>query len=156
MMAFWELMVRQAKKAKEEAKQIERLRWLSGCWQMDQEGRRVVEQWTDHRGGLLLGTSRTIRDDRAVEYEFSAIMVDSTGKLVYRAHPARQQPATFDATSVTDTEITFTKPTHDFPTSISYRRRGGDSLIATIQGPSSGGEKRVVFPYRRAVCDTTS
>ena len=135
-----------------QGKQIQRVRWLAGCWQLAEGQRRVVEQWTDDRGGLMLGTSRTFRGESVVEYEFSAIRADSAGRLTFEAHPARQAPATFAAASINDTSMTFTNPAHDFPTSISYARRGGDSAIATIEGPGSAGPRRIVFAYRRIAC----
>jgi hypothetical protein len=134
-----------------QSKQIHQVRWLAGCWQLDDSQRevRVVEQWTDNRGGLMLGTSRTFKGQTVTEYEFSAIGADSTGRLSYEARPARQAPATFALASITETSVTFTNPAHDFPTSISYARRGGDSAVATIEGP---GGKQILFAYRRITC----
>jgi hypothetical protein len=136
-----------------QAKEYQKLRWLTGCWEARKGDQRIVEQWTDSRGGLLLGTSRTFRAGRVVEFEFSAIIPDSDGKLEYQAYPGHKLAASFALAALTDTSISFTNPKHDFPATITYARRGSDSVVAWIEGSSDGGPKRILFPYKRMVCD---
>lgn len=60
--------------------------------------------------------------------------------------------AVFPASEVTDSSVVFENAEHDFPQRIGYRRVGGDSLVAWIEGTAGGKARRVEFPYRRAAC----
>ncbi len=136
-----------------QVKDYQRLRWLTGCWEARKGDQRIVEQWTDSRGGLLLGTSRTFRGGQVTEFEFSAIIPDSDGKLEYQAYPGHKPAASFALATITDTSISFSNPRKVFPATITYARHGSDSVVASIEGPADNGPKRVLFPYKRVACD---
>jgi hypothetical protein len=130
---------------------IMQLAWLAGCWEQ-RTGRQIVEeQWTRPRGGLMLGTGRTLRGDSLVEYEQVRIE-ERNGRLVYAAQPSGQAPADFTGIVVSDSAVTFENPTHDFPQRVMYRRAGPDSLVARIEGSRHGTIRGVDFPYRRVAC----
>lgn len=127
------------------------LDWLTGCWERRTANGLVEEHWSWPAGGMLLGFSRTVRDNRVVEYEF--VRIYSAGDtLVYDAQPSRQARAEFRATGPFDPEIVFANPAHDFPQRIRYKRVGADSLIARIEGTRNGQERGIDFPYRRVAC----
>jgi len=103
------------------------------------------------RGGVMLGMSRTVRNDSLIEFEH--VRIERRGAdLYYVASPARQATAEFKATAMTDSSITFENPAHDFPRKIVYRRQGADSLVASIEGPRGGTTRTIAFPYRRVGC----
>jgi len=129
---------------------IERIRWLSGCWESVDPARGVEEQWMAPRGGTMLGAGRTIRGDRLVEYELVLIREDG-GRLAYEAHPSGQPSATFLANEVTGTRVVFENLEHDFPQRVGYELTG-ETLNAWIEGTRGGTTKRIDFPYRRATC----
>jgi Domain of unknown function (DUF6265) len=124
--------------------------WMSGCWALTRDGRRVMEQWTPPEGGTLMGLSRTVANGRTVEYEFLLIRSGASG-LEYVAKPSGQAEAVFTATRVSATEAIFENPAHDFPKRITYKR-DGDSLIAAIDGPMNGQPRRIEYPYAKADC----
>ena len=74
------------------------------------------------------------------------------GSWQYWAYPSGQAPTTFAATSANADSVTFENPEHDFPQSITYRRRP-DSLVASIQGEGSSGYRQIFFAYRRIPCE---
>ena len=121
--------------------------WLRGCWRMTRGATVVEERWSDLQGGVLLGTSRTVRDGRAVEYEFSRITVEGDA-LDFHASPSGQTPATFRAISRTADSVVFANPQHDFPKLVVYKRVGADSLHAWVEG----GSRRFNFHYGRIAC----
>ena len=129
-----------------------RLRWLAGCWEMKSGTRLVEERWTTPRGGLLLGTSRTSRNDSIIEFEQIRIETRPAG-VFFVASPSRQATAEFTATALLDSIAVFENPAHDFPKKVSYRKVGKDSLIASIEGPRGGQTRTIAFPYRRVSCD---
>jgi hypothetical protein len=130
---------------------IDRLDWLSGCWQRRNQTRVVDEQWMAPRGGTMLGMSRSVRGDTLVEFEQLRIY-ERKGRLVFAAAPSGQTPSEFESVSVTDSSVTFENATHDFPQRVLYRLVRPDSLHARIEGTVRGQARAVDFPYRRAVC----
>jgi hypothetical protein len=94
---------------------------------------------------------RTVRGDSLVEYEVVVIR-ERENALVYEAHPSGQTPATFTATTVSDSAVVFENPSHDFPQKVGYRRAGPDSLMGYIEGSIGGRQRHIEFPYARARC----
>ncbi len=138
--------------AQHKASPVQHLSWIAGCWRQTTGNRVVDEQWMAPRGGMMIGMSRTVRDDTVlVEYE-QLRMTDRGTSVVYHAEPSGQTPTDFVAAGVGDTIVTFSNPQHDFPQRIIYRRRGADSLIARIEGTRGGVMRGVDFPYARVAC----
>jgi len=136
--------------------QIAGVSWLQGCWALVSPQQRVIEeQWMAPRARTMLGMGRTVRGDSLTEFEVVVIR-ESGPTLVYEAHPSGQAPATFTASSVSDSGVVFENPAHDFPQRVGYRRIGRDSLIGFIEGTVRGSRRRIEFPYARARCYTAS
>lgn len=138
--------------AKFQAGPLDKLAWLSGCW----EGRRgttvTIEMWMPPAGMLMLGASRTVTGDKVREFE--QLRLTWTGdSLVYHAEPSGQQPTDFKGGAPTENGFAVMNPAHDFPTKISYTRRGTDSLVARIEGPGPNGTtKGIDYPMKRVSC----
>ena len=130
---------------------VEQLGWLTGCWELRTPTRIVEESWMRPRAGTMLGMGRTVVRDSMTEHEATLIRV-TNGKLAYHANPSGQRPTTFPAIVVTADSVIFEAPEHDFPQRVGYARRGADSLIAWIEGTSSGRTRRIPFPYKRVTC----
>jgi hypothetical protein len=123
--------------------------WLSGCWQMTRGAEVVDEQWMAPRGGIMLGMARSVRGDRVLSTESTAIRVRD-GTLVYEANPSGQTPTTFTATATTAARVVFENPAHDYPRRLGYERQGPDAVLAWIDDGAGG--KRVEYPFTRAAC----
>lgn len=135
-----------------QARPMENVSWLPGCWELSIGARRVLEQWAVGTGGAELnGTSVTTVNGVERESEKIRIYV-SSDTLVYAAHPSRQAPAEFRARASSAVETIFENLAHDFPQRIIYRRSGADSLIASIEGERGGQMRRVAFPFKRIDC----
>ena len=132
---------------------IDRLAWLAGCWQQEQAGRVIQEQWMAPLGGAMLGMSRTVGGGKTIDHEFMRIE-DQAGLLVYIAMPSGQKEASFKQTELTDTGIVFANPAHDFPQRILYRLAEPGSLMARIEGTENGKPGGVDFPMKRVACVT--
>ena len=102
----------------------------------------------------MLGTGRTVRDGKTVEYEF-VVVREENGQLAYEAHPSGQPSAVFRASAVDAARVVFENPEHDFPQRVGYERRGADSVLAWIDGKQNGESRRIEFPYTRVPCSTT-
>ena len=129
---------------------IEQLAWLQGCWEAKTASGVVEEHWTAPAGRSMVGLSRTVRAGELAAYEL-VVLRERGVRLAYIAHPSGQPAAEFLSTAVSGDSAVFENPAHDFPQRIGYRRQGA-SLLAWIEGTSSGKARRVEFPYRRVPC----
>jgi hypothetical protein len=130
---------------------IDRVSWLQGCWEMKSGQTIIEEHWMAPRGGTMIGSGRTVRDNRLVEYEL-VILREQDGQLAYEAHPSGQSPAVFMSNEITGSTVVFENSTHDFPQRVGYRRDGRDALLAWVEGTVNGQSRRIEFPYRRIAC----
>lgn len=112
---------------------VDELAWMSGNWLFERGGRWTSEQWSDPRGGVMLGYSRSGRGGALREWEFIRIAPDADGTLAYHAQPGGRAPVVFRLVSRGrgGTSVTFENPQHDFPQRIRYLR-DGPVMTATI------------------------
>ncbi len=134
------------------AQTVDRLHWLTGCWQAIDGQPGSGEFWTSSAGGSLFGISRTVHNGETVAHEFMEIRAVGS-RVVFVAHPSGQKPATFEMTAAGVDQVIFENLKHDFPQRISYKRQSENRLVAAIEGPaSSGGTKHIEFPFTRSSC----
>ncbi|HJQ66723.1 MAG TPA: DUF6265 family protein [Gemmatimonadales bacterium] len=134
-----------------QARPIDRVGWLQGCWIQTSPQRTIEEHWMPPRGNSMIGMGRTVRGDSLVEFE--VVVVRERGSdLVYEAHPSGQPSAEFVAESLGVASVLFANPAHDFPQRVGYRRVSADSLVGWIEGTMGGQNRRIEFPYRRTAC----
>ena len=103
------------------------LTWLSGCWQNTDGDAREV--WSEPESGLYFGYAVTLNDGELVFFE--QMRIDPGPVPTFNAYPAGRGPSAFPALEISDTDITFANPDHDYPQKIRYFR-DGDQLKATI------------------------
>ena len=134
-----------------DASALARVGWLTGCWAGSAGTEAVEEHWLPLRAGTLVGAGRATRDDRTTSVELMVIRMHRD-TLAFHAFPVGQAPALFPAESVTDSAVVFANPAHDFPQRITYRRVGGDSLVARIEGPGDDGPRGFDYHLHRVAC----
>jgi hypothetical protein len=149
----WPLTHRQAL----QVTSLEQLTWFTGCWAYTSPRVVIEEHWTSPAGGSMLGMSRTLRrnpaGDSTIAWEFIRLFARGVD-LVYAAQPHNQPAAEFVSEKVSDGEVVFANPAHDFPQRIIYRRVGNDSLRARIEGTQAGRTRGSDFSYARVACDS--
>ena len=138
------------------AQKIERVAWLTGCWEVNTTtaqgaSRKSIERWAAPTGGEMTGFSRTSINGVPRESEKLRIFF-SGDTIVYEAIPGGQTLTLFKAATFTDREIVFANPEHDFPQRIVYTRVGKDSLIARIEGDRAGRRQPVSYPFKKVEC----
>jgi len=52
-----------------QARPIDKVAWLQGCWIQTSPRRTIEEQWMAPRGNSMMGMGRTVSGDSLVEYE---------------------------------------------------------------------------------------
>ena len=129
---------------------IDRVAWLTGCWEYSSGSRIVEEHWMAPRAHTMIGVGRTVQGEKLIEHE-SVVIREQDGQLAYEAHPSGQAPAVFLSQTIGDREIVFENLQHDFPQRVGYKRNG-ERLHAWVEGPRNGQTRRVEFPYTRVAC----
>jgi hypothetical protein len=129
------------------------VRWLNGCWALEDGKRRVEEQWTASGGVLMVGSGHEYAKPKGnlVESELTRIEFLG-GRLVYIAAPSSQPADSFAAIEASGSRVVFENAKHDFPQRIGYERVAPDSVLAWVEGTEGGNPRRVEYPYHRARC----
>jgi len=121
--------------------------WLAGAWLAElPDGQWVEEWWSAAKAGLMLGAGRSGKGEAVDWWEQTRIELHD-GKPRFCALPKGQSGACFPATKMTESEVVFENPAHDFPTRVAYRREGAE-LIAEISGPNGANAQRLRFRRR--------
>ncbi|MBY0300662.1 MULTISPECIES: DUF6265 family protein [Sphingomonas] len=126
---------------------LDDLSWMTGHWLECTPRGEAMETWSDARGGVMLGFSKSIRGTRT-DWELARIEPRPEG-IVFATSPKGQPAATFAAVSITTGEALFEARDHDFPQRVIYRR-DGDRLTGRIEGTIAGKPRAVEWHYRRA------
>lgn len=58
-------------------------------------------------------------------------------------------PVRFAAKTISENQLVFENPQHDFPQIIAYTKITSDSLIAEISGTKNGQKRKQTFPMKR-------
>jgi hypothetical protein len=135
------------------AQPVEQMAWLAGCWQGQFGEPGTIEQWLAPAGGSMLGMSRTIKQDKMVDYEFMRVSRLPDGVLAFVPQPSGRAPTTFRLVRLGEAEAVFENPEHDFPQRITYARPGESRLSASIEGVRNGATRRIEFTFLRVSCD---
>lgn len=133
------------------------LGWLSGCWAYDGRAPGSGEYWMPPAGGSMLAVSRTIKGERTAGFEYLRIAELDENSIALFASPSGKAPVRFDLVSLTDNEVMFENPEHDFPQRIIYRlgeTNLGDTrtLLGRIEGLSDGAPVAIEFPMTSVDC----
>lgn len=126
---------------------VDDLGWMSGRWQSDSAGRWTEESWSAPRGGAMLGTSRSGREEVMREFEFLRIQAGQDGVPVYHAQPGGRTPVGFRLVASDAASATFENPAHDYPQRIRYVRTG-DAMVATISAIDGSNAMSWTFQRR--------
>jgi len=112
--------------------------WLAGDWETRYATPYVEEHWTGPAGGAMLGTSRAIRDNKMVEFEFMRLEARADG-IFYMPQPFGKPPVDFKFTPTVNHEAVFANPGHsDHLKKITYRKNRDGTLTARIEGENNG------------------
>jgi hypothetical protein len=130
------------------------LKWMVGCWAQDGQDPGSVELWIAPVGGSMLGMNRTVTDGRTVAFEYLRIVEREDGGITLVASPSGQETARFQLVSMSEREVTFENPDHDFPQRIIYRLIDRSRLHGRIEGLIDGEERSADFPMTRMQCDS--
>jgi hypothetical protein len=127
---------------------IKNVQWIAGNWvgtRGTNNATAIEERWSPPSGGAMLATSRTVRAERMVAFEFLRIVERESG-LVYIAQPNGSPPIEFVLTEVSPTKAVFANPRHDSPQRIVYELT--DTGLSASIGYTKGG-RPTRFDFKR-------
>jgi hypothetical protein len=122
--------------------------WMAGTWMTEDGAEWADEVWTDPRGEIMLGVSRTGFGSELKMWEVAQIRVKKDGKISYFAQPLGKAHTEFPLVLISAEAIEFANPAHDYPQRIRYWRQG-KLLMAEIS--KLDGSKAVRWNYRPVV-----
>ncbi|WP_141096164.1 DUF6265 family protein [Lacimicrobium sp. SS2-24] len=126
--------------------------WLAGCWSADNQEAGSGEHWMRPAGGMMLGMSQTVKNQKTVSYEYMRIVAEDSGQLTFVAMPLNQEETVFTLRTFTHNQLVFENPGHDFPQRILYEAVGDNKLHARIVGTRNASERSVDFYFTRQAC----
>ena len=121
------------------------LAFMAGCWEgrfnaRDGSQGVIEEHYTAPSENVMLGTTRYLLGDRAVQFELTTITLGDQG-VVLLPYPGGTASADgFRLTTVSEGSALFEAPEHDFPKRIRYRAAAPDSLHARIDDGTDTGQ----------------
>jgi hypothetical protein len=123
------------------------LGWMSGRWETEVHNDDLTQEvWSEPRGGIMLGYSRSGTGERLREFEFLRIQAGDDGVPLYLAQPGGRPSVAFRLVAHDATSATFENPQHDYPQRIRYERLR-DTMLATIS--KLDGSNAMRWLYRR-------
>lgn len=126
--------------------------WLEGTWVMKKDNRIYSESWEKRPDGQLSAHS-VMKLSKKVLWSESCRIAQQNGVWYYFSKVSNQQKQgeiSFKLIQAGPDVWTFENPNHDFPTRISYQRKGTDSLLALVTGIQNGRPDTLRFPMRRS------
>jgi len=124
-----------------EGQTLDDLAFLSGCWEGPLSRGGVIEEfYSAPSDNLIVGTTRYLRDGHTVMFEFSSIVHDSTGIVLWPYPRGNKSADGFRLTNVDGHGAVFEAPEHDFPKRISYLIESADVRIARIDDGTENGQ----------------
>jgi hypothetical protein len=136
---------------------LDALAWLQGCWRGAVNQREFREHWLPLRGGMMLGASHVVMQDRTQDFDYLRLETRADG-VYYVISPSGKPEMAFRLTGVVNAEdhaeYAFIREGDAFPQRIVYRRGTAGWLYATVEGKLNGSDTKVTYPMRRVGCES--
>ena len=130
---------------------IKKAEWLIGTWENKTSKGSIYETWNQKNNLEFSGKSYILKEKDTVVFENIQIVQDK--KEVFYIPTVKNQngglPIRFTAKTISEKQLIFENPGHDFPQVISYTKTGEDMLIAEISGTKNGQKRSQIFPMKR-------
>ncbi len=131
--------------------EIKKAEWLIGTWENKTQRGSTYETWAKLSEFELSGKSFMLKEKDTIVFETIRLLQEQNN--FYYIPKVKNQnddlPVRFAAKIVSDKELVFENPNHDFPQIISYTKINADSLVAEISGSKNGKERKQTFPMKR-------
>lgn len=148
--AFAGLLVISASTLKETSG-LKKAEWLIGTWENKTAKGSIFETWNKISDNEFSGKSYLVKEKDTVVFE--TIQVVQEQDLLFYIPLVKNQnnglPVRFTGNTISETQLIFENPQHDFPQKISYTKFKSDSLVAEISGIQNGQQRKQTFIMKR-------
>ncbi|GEM_PF-167540 len=122
------------------------LSWISGNWVEEKDGTRTEETWSKPAGDTLVGTGRTIKNNKTVFTEYMQISREGE-TIVMTVYPFIKKGVAFKLVKLEPLEAVFENLLHDFPQRLVYTLQPGPKgkLTVHLEGVAEG--KKITDDY---------
>jgi hypothetical protein len=130
---------------------IKKAEWLIGTWENKTPKGSLYETWSKKNDAEFLGKSYVVQEKDTIVFETIRLVQEENG-LFYIPVVKNQNdglPVRFAIKTISETQLVFENPKHDFPQIISYTKTGNETLTAEISGIIKGKEKKQTFAMKR-------
>ena len=130
---------------------IQKAEWLIGTWENKTQKGSIYETWTKAGNNEFSGKSYSVKNTDTIVFENIRI-VQEKNRLYYIPTVKNQNeslPVRFATRAISENQLVFENPQHDFPQIIAYTKITSDSLIAEISGTKNGQKRKQTFPMKR-------
>lgn len=131
--------------------QLEKVNWMVGEWGNTTLEGNLTETWSQLNDSTLTGKTVFVSGKDTMFTEIIEIM-QVNDSLLYNTKVSNQnqgKTVSFKASKITENNVTFENPKHDFPQRISYNKITSDSLVAEISGMKDGKESKESYPMKK-------
>lgn len=134
-----------------QANSIKQAEWLIGTWEDKTPEGSLYETWDKSNDNEYVGKSYIVKGKDTIIFENIRLVQEQNGLFYIPAVKNQNDglPVRFTAKKISETQLIFENPQHDFPQIISYKKIGIDSLIAEISGMKEGQIRRQQFSMKR-------
>lgn len=125
--------------------------WLIGTWENKTPKGSLYETWSKINDHEFSGKSYMVKDKDTLVFEHIRLVQEEDG-LFYIPTVKNQNdglPVRFTSKTISETQLVFENPQHDFPQIISYTKINADSLVAEISGTKNGQARKQLFSMKR-------
>jgi hypothetical protein len=133
-------------------REIEKVAWLTGNWGSTSKEGSLTENWVKINDSVYHGESYFVTPKKDTVFSETVVLDEVAGKMAYTVSVPghnEEKPVRFDLTKITETEMIFENPQHDYPNKIVYTQVKPDSLVAVIYGKQKGEEKSETFAMKK-------
>jgi len=130
---------------------IKKAEWLIGTWENKTPKGSVYETWDKTNETEFAGKSYIVNEKDTIAFENIRLVQEQDG-LYYIPIVKNQNnglPVRFATKTISETQLVFENPQHDFPQIITYTKINANSLVAEILGVKNGKERKQTFPMKR-------
>lgn len=131
--------------------QIKKAEWLTGTWENKTSRGNLYEEWKKINNYEFTGKSYMLKEKDTIVFETLRLVAE--GNTLFYIPTVKNQndgkPVKFALKTLSDTQMVFENPQHDFPQVITYTKIRPDSLVAEISGSRNGQQRKQVFPMRK-------
>lgn len=129
---------------------LSHIRWILGAWQMNSSYGTTTEDWHEISATEWNGAGFFIDKQGDTLFSEGLRLIALNDTLWYLPTVPGQndgKEVQFKEAKLSDTEVVFENPAHDFPQRIVYHKTSDTSILAYVEGKDNGKDRKEEFHF---------